>query len=97
MRDRVLRQKRRLQADFGADPFAFRVRSVWRVVAASTAAELGAEVGALNLIKLLDFAPGGVADGARNIDLQSRTDIGSYFPTESQRKLECLCGDSFRG
>ena len=34
----------------------------------SAAAELGAEVGALDLIELLDLAPGFVAYGAGNID-----------------------------
>src|SRR5437879_1245757 len=49
MRDGVLRQKRRLQPDFGADPFAFSVRRVERVIAASAAAELGTKIGALDL------------------------------------------------
>jgi hypothetical protein len=60
--DGVLGQERGLEADFGADPFAFGMGSIRRVVAAATAAELGAEVGALDLIELLDLAPGFVAD-----------------------------------
>jgi hypothetical protein len=45
MGDRVLSQQRRLQADFGADPFAFVVGGAGSVVAAAAAAELRAEVG----------------------------------------------------
>lgn len=52
MRDGVLRQKRCLQPDLGADPFAPSVRRVERVIAASAAAELGTKIGALNLVKL---------------------------------------------
>lgn len=32
MRHGLLRQKRRLEADFGANPFAFRVRRVCRMI-----------------------------------------------------------------
>jgi len=56
-----LGQKRGLEFDFGADPFALGVRRAGRVIAASAAAELGAEIGALDLIKLLDLAPRFVA------------------------------------
>jgi hypothetical protein len=70
MRHGVLRQKWRLEPDFGSDPFPFAVRSIWRMVAASPAAELRAEVGALDLIELLDFLPGGVAHGAGNVDFE---------------------------
>ena len=68
MRHGVLRQKRRLEPDFGADPFALGVRSVSGMIAASAAAELRAEVGALNLIELVDLAPRLVADRAGDID-----------------------------
>src|SRR5690348_12015018 len=71
MGNSVLRQKRRLEADFGADPFAFLVRLIERVVAASATAELRAEVGALDLVELLQFAPGFIASRARNVDFQS--------------------------
>ena len=67
---RVLRQERGLEADFGADPFAFCVRRVGGMVAASAAAELRAEVGALDLIELADLAPGGVAHRSGDIDLE---------------------------
>jgi len=70
MRHGVLGQKGRLEPDFGADPFAFTVWSVRRMVATSAAAELWAEFGALDLIELLDFLPGGVADGAGDVDFQ---------------------------
>jgi hypothetical protein len=66
----VLRQKRRLEPDFGADPLALGMGSIGRMVAAAAAAELRAEVRTLNLIKLLDPAPRGVADGAGDIDLK---------------------------
>ena len=69
MRHGVLRQKRRLQPDFGADPFALGMGSVGRMIAAAAAAELRAEVRALDLIELADLAPGGVADGSGDIDL----------------------------
>jgi len=58
MRHGVLGQERRQERNFGADPFALGVWSVGGVVAAAAAAELGAEVGALDLIELLDLAPG---------------------------------------
>lgn len=66
----VLGQKWRLQPDFGADPFAFRVRSVRRMVAATSTAELGTEIRALNLIELADLTPGGIAYSSRDVDLQ---------------------------
>ena len=59
-----------MEADFGADPFAFGVRLVWRVIAASSAAELGAEVGGLDLIEVVQFAPGLVAYGAGDVDFE---------------------------
>jgi hypothetical protein len=65
----VLCQEWGLEADFGADPFAFGVRSVGGMIAASAAAELGTEIGALDLIERADLAPGGIADGAGDIDL----------------------------
>jgi hypothetical protein len=67
MRDGVLGEERGLEADFGADPFAFGVGSIGGVVAASGAAELGAESGGLDLIELLDLAPGFVGYGARDV------------------------------
>jgi hypothetical protein len=67
----VLGEERRLQADFGADPFAFVVRSIGRVIAASAAAELRAEVGALDFIVLTNLAPGLVAYGARDVNYES--------------------------
>src|ERR1700730_2004459 len=63
----VLRQKRRLEANFGPDPLAFGVRSVGRVVAAAAATELWTEVRTLNLIKLADLAPCGGADGSGDL------------------------------
>jgi hypothetical protein len=38
------------------------------VIAAAAAAELWPEVGTLDLVELLNLAPGFVADGARDID-----------------------------
>jgi hypothetical protein len=70
VRHRVLRQKRRLEADFSADPFAFGVRRIRRMVAAAPTAILRAKVGALNLIELLDLFPGLVADCSRDVDFE---------------------------
>src|SRR5208282_1070643 len=70
MRHGVLGQKRRLQPDFRANPFALAVRRVGCVIAASAAAELRAKIGALHLIELLDLAPGVVAHGAGNVNLK---------------------------
>src|SRR5271168_4788290 len=70
MRHGVLGQKRRLQPDFGSNPLALGVRRIRGMIAAPAAPELWTEVGALNLVKLLDLAPGLIAHGAGNIDLQ---------------------------
>jgi len=69
MGDGVLSQKRRLQADFGADPFAFVVGPVQRMIATAATSELRTEIRALDLVELLDCAPGFIARRARNIDL----------------------------
>jgi hypothetical protein len=69
MRHGILRQKRSLQPDFGADPFAFAMRRIGSMVAA-TAAELRSEISALNLIELVDLAPCSIADGARHVDFE---------------------------
>ena len=71
MRNGILGQKGRLEPDFGANPFGFGMGFIRRVIAASAAAELRAEVCTLNLIELLDLPPSFVADGSRNIDFQS--------------------------
>jgi hypothetical protein len=71
MRNRILRQKRRLNPDLGSDPFSFGVRGAGRVIAAASTAELWTEVRALNLIELLDLAPGLVAHGPGYVDFQS--------------------------
>ena len=68
MRHGVLGQEGSLKPDFGADPFAFRVRGVGRVVATASTAELGAEVGGLDLVELVDLFPGLVADCAGDVD-----------------------------
>jgi hypothetical protein len=69
--NRVLSQQRCLQTDFSPDPFSFVVGGVERMIATSAAAELWTEICALDLIELLDPAPGFVARRARNVDLQS--------------------------
>ena len=70
----ILGKKRRLEADFGADPFAFGVRGIRRVVAAASAAKLRTEVGGLDLVEVADLAPGRIANRARDVDfkLQNR-------------------------
>jgi len=70
VRNRVLRQQRRQHTNLSPDPFALRVRSIRRMIAASSAAKLRAEVGTLNLIELLDLAPGLIAHGTGDIDFQ---------------------------
>jgi len=69
VRHGVLGQKRRLEPDFSAYPFAFGMRSIRRMVTAAAAAELRAEVRALNLIELIDLAPRGVTDCAGHVNL----------------------------
>jgi len=69
MRNGVLGQERRLQLYFGANPFALGVRRVRGMIAAPAAAELWAEIGALNLIELFDPTPGFVAHCAGNVNL----------------------------
>lgn len=57
-----------MEADFGSDPFAFDVGRVGRVIAAAAAPELGAEVGGLDLVEVMEFSPGLVAYCAGNVD-----------------------------
>src|ERR1035441_9494765 len=84
MRNGILGQKWRLEPDFGSDPGAFGISVppcfAWRhgrggrghmAWEESAAAELGTEVGALNLIELLDLAPGFVAYRTGYVDFQS--------------------------
>jgi hypothetical protein len=71
VRYRILCQKWRLQPDFSADPLALVVRCIGSVITSSTASELGSKIGALNLIELLDLAPGCVTYRTGNVDLQS--------------------------
>ena len=68
VRHRVLGQKRRLEPDFGANPFALPMGRIGRMIAASSAAKLWAEVGGLNLVELIDLTPGGIAYRTRDID-----------------------------
>jgi len=71
VRYRILRQKRRLQPGFRPDPLSLIMRHSRRMIAASATAELRTELSALDLVKLLNLAPGLVADRAGNVDLQS--------------------------
>jgi hypothetical protein len=71
VRDGVLGKQRGLQANFRANPLAFIVRRIGGVVAAAAAAELGAEVRALNFVILANRAPGLVAYRAGDVDFQS--------------------------
>jgi len=68
VRHGVLGQKRRLETDFGADPFAFGMGCVGRMVAAAATAELRAEIGGLDLVELADFFPSCVAHRAGDVD-----------------------------
>ncbi len=58
------------------------------MVAASAAAKLRTKVGALNLIELLDLAPGSIANRSRNVDLEFQDRHRDPFTTESQRHRE---------
>jgi hypothetical protein len=80
----VLGEKWRLEPDFSADPFALAVWGVGRMIAASATAELRAEVGALDLLELLDLLPGRVTHGAGDIDLQVQ-DAHNLEPEVSKR------------
>ncbi len=77
MRHGVLRQKRRLEPDFRSDPFPFAMWRVGRMIATSAAAELWAEVGALDLIELLNLLPGRIAHSSGNIDFKVQDAQGS--------------------
>jgi len=68
MRNGVLSEKRRLQSDFGADPFALRMRGIGGMVASAAAAELRSEASTLNLIELPNLAPRSIAGSAGNVD-----------------------------
>jgi len=70
VRHGVLGQKRRLEPDFGANPFTFAMWCAGRMVAASAAAELRAEIGALDLIELADLLPSGVAHRVGHVDFE---------------------------
>jgi hypothetical protein len=71
MRNRILRQKRRLQPDFSSNPLALTVRRIRRMIASPAAPELWAEVRALDLVELLDLAPSFVADGSGYVNFQT--------------------------
>ena len=59
------------------------------MIATSAAAELRTEIRALDLVKLLHFAPGFIAHRAGNVDLESHDrHTETLFTTESQRKRE---------
>ena len=64
----VLGEERRLETDFGADPFAFGVGDIRFVVAAASAAELRAEVSRLDLLERADVFPGLVTYSARHVN-----------------------------
>ena len=69
MGDCILCQERCLHADFSADPFTFVVGRLERMITTSAAAKLRTEVRTLDLIELLDSAPGFIAHGTGNVDL----------------------------
>src|SRR5712692_4474307 len=91
IRNCILRQKRRLEPDFGSDPFPLGVGSIRGVIATATTAKLRAEVGALNLVKLLDLTPGLVAGSSGHIDFQSYDrHPETHSPAETQ--FDCWAG-----
>lgn len=70
VRDYVLRQKRRFQRNFGANPFTPGMRQFRGVFADSARTESRPESCALNLFELAEILPGFVSYGAGNIDFQ---------------------------
>src|SRR5450631_500019 len=71
MRDRVLRQQRRLQFDLGANPFPFAMRQIGGMLAIAARSEFRAEGGALDFVKLAQPPPGLIADSPGDIDFKS--------------------------
>lgn len=71
MRDRILREEWRLQADLGADPLPFGMRLVRGVLARPARSELRSKRSALDLIELFEVLPGFVAARAGNVDFES--------------------------
>src|ERR1035441_1945116 len=85
----VLGQKRCLQANFRADPFAFVVRSVGGVITTSPTAELRAKVGALDLVVLPYFPPRFIAHRARDVYFESNDGhLQNLFTTGEPRGLQ---------
>lgn len=70
MRHGILRQKRRLEPDLSPDPFALAMRRIGRMIAASSTAKLRPEIRRLDLLKLLDLAPGSIAYRTGDIDFE---------------------------
>jgi hypothetical protein len=69
MRNGVLREKGRLQPDFGTDPFALRMGDVGCMFTTpASAAVLRSKAGALKLIELPNLAPRGIASRTRNVN-----------------------------
>ena len=88
VRNGVLRQKRRLELDFGSHPFSFQMGRSCRMFASSTGAELRAEAGALDFVKLLEISPGLVAYGSGDIDFQLHNGHKKTSTTETRRHRE---------
>lgn len=68
VRDRILRQKRRLHADLSPNPFALPVRCVGRMIVWASRAELRTKCSTLNLVELLQFPPGFISDGPSDVN-----------------------------
>jgi hypothetical protein len=62
------------------------------MIATPATAELRTEIGALDLVKLLQFALGFIAHRARNVNLQSDD---SHTPTSSPGGVCVLAGKAF--
>lgn len=90
MRHGVLRQKRGLEPNFGSNPFALTVKSPRRMTAAPSTAELRPEVGALDLIELLDLFPRGIAHRAGNVDFKMQDAHYLHQRTQGETTSCCL-------
>lgn len=71
VRNRVLCEERRLQADLGANPLTFGMELIRNMLARTAGSKLRTEGGALNLAELLKVRPSCVAPRTRDINFES--------------------------
>jgi hypothetical protein len=71
VRNRVLCEERRLQADLGANPLALGMELVRSMLARTAGSKLRTEGSALDLVELLKVRPSFVAPRTRDINFES--------------------------